>query len=83
MLYMVEFRYAREQRDEALEYFWKHGATHYEGNVTLEGAWVATQDLVAYAVVKAADENEMVKACAPLGQFGEVQYRLVTGVEEI
>jgi hypothetical protein len=76
---MVEFRSAREYRDQALDYFWKHGATRSEGKVTLEGAWVATQDQIAPAVVKAADENEIVKACEPLRRFGETQYRLVTG----
>ncbi len=83
MLYMVELHYAQENRDAALRYFWEHGATHYEGNVTLEGAWVATQDLIAYALVDAANANEVAKACAPLDQFGEVSFRPVMSVDQL
>ena len=83
MLYMVELRYSREHRDEALRYFWEHGATHYEGNVTVTGAWVGTQDQIAYALVEAADPDELAKACGPIGQFGDVSFRNVTSVDQI
>ena len=83
MLYMLEIRYTREQRDDALSYFWTHGTTHYEGKVTLKGAWVATHDQIAFAVVDAADEDEMVKAAAPLKQFGDVIFVKVTSIDEI
>ncbi len=83
MLYMVELRYAQEHRDEALRYFWEHGATHYTGDITLNGAWVATQDRIAYALVDACDQNEIAKACEPLGQFGEISFRHVTSFDQI
>ena len=62
MLCMIELQYTREHRDEALRYFWEHGATHYEGKVTVHGAWVATEDLVAYALVDAVDPDELAFA---------------------
>lgn len=83
MLYMVELRYTHEQRDAALRYFWEHGATHYGGKVTLNGAWVATQDLIAYALVEATGEDEVSQACEPLREFGEVSFRHVTGADQI
>jgi hypothetical protein len=83
MLYMVELRYSREHRDAALQYFWEHGATHYEGDVTLRGAWVATQDHVGYALVDAANADGIAAACKPLEQFGSVSYRQVSSVDVI
>jgi hypothetical protein len=83
MLYMVELRYTHEQREEALQYFWEHGSTHYEGNVTLMGAWVATQDLVGYALVESVDADGITRACAPLEQFGSVSHRHVTSIDVI
>ena len=83
MLYMVELRYAPENRPDALRYFWEHGSTNYEGNVTLKGAWVASQDLVAYALVDAADADEIAKACSPLERFGSVSQRQVTSIHQI
>ena len=83
MLYMIELQYTREHRDDALRYFWEHGATHYEGKVTVNGAWVATEDLIAYAVVDAADPDELAKACMPLRQFGNVTSRHVTSIDQI
>ncbi|MGI9474086.1 MAG: DUF3303 family protein [Rubripirellula sp.] len=83
MLYMVELKYPEEHRDSALDYFWKHGATHYEGKVTLEGAWVATQDFIAYAVVSTKAVEEVEKACEPLREFGEVSYRKVSSLDQL
>jgi hypothetical protein len=83
MLYMVELTYSREQRDAALGYFWEHGLTGYESKVTVKGAWVATQDRIAYALVDAADPDEMSKACVSLEQFGEVSHRRVTSADQI
>lgn len=83
MLYMIDLQYRQEDRDAALRYFWEHGATHYEGEVTVKGAWVATHDLIAYALVHAAAPDEIAKACAPLGQFGKVEYRPVTSVDQL
>ena len=83
MLYMVELHYPSEHRDAALRYFWKHGSTHYEGRVTVKGAWVATQDLIGYALVDAASPEEIAKACTPLEQFGDVSYRHVTSADVI
>lgn len=83
MPYMIDLKYAPEHRDAALRYFWEHGATHYAGDVTLKGAWVATQDRVAYALVDAANADEVAKACAPLEQFGEVGFRHVTSVDQL
>jgi len=83
MLFMVELQYSHEQRDVALDYFWKHGSTHYTGNATIQGAWVATQDLIAFALVDAVDPDTVAKACAPLEQFGTVIYREVTSVDQI
>jgi hypothetical protein len=83
MLYMVELHYTQVHRDAAMRYFWEHGATHYEGNVTVEGAWVATQELVAYALVDAAEAGEVAKACAPLELFGDVSYRPVMSIDQL
>lgn len=83
MQYMVQFQYPREHRDAALRYFWEHGSTHYDGNVTVEGAWVATQDLVAFALVDASNSDEIAKAIAPLAQFGDFTIRCVTSIDQI
>ncbi len=83
MLYMIEIRYTHEHRTGMLEYFWQHGTTHYEGKVTIQGAWVATQEHVAYALVKSSDDQEVEKACAPLREFGDVTIRQVTSSDEI
>lgn len=83
MLYMVELKYPREQRESALDYFWKHGSTHYEGKVTLEGAWVASEDDIAYAVISTKAEEEVEKACDPLREFGDVSYRKVSSLDQL
>ena len=83
MLYMIEIHYTRQRRADMLEYFWQHGSTHYEGKVTIQGAWVATQDQFAYALVNADDDQEVEKACAPWREFGEVTIRQVTSSDEI
>ena len=83
MLYMVELHYTHEHRDEALRYFWEHGSTHYEGKVTVNGAWVATQDRIAYALVEAVDPDAIAEACEPLAHFGDVNFWHVTSVDEI
>jgi len=62
MLYMVELHYSHEHRDDALKYFLEHGATHYEGNITVQNAWVATRDHVAYALVRTPSGDEVDKA---------------------
>ena len=83
MLYMIELQYSPEHRDAALRYFWEHGSTHYVGEMTVKGAWVATREFVAYALVNAADAGEVAQACAPLEQFGKVDYRHVTSVDQL
>ena len=83
MLYMIQLQYSQEHRDAALRYFWEHGSTHYAGDVTVKGAWVATRELIAYALVHAVDPDEVAKACAPLEQFGKVEYRHVTSVDQL
>ena len=83
MHYMVELHYSHEHRDAALDYFWEHGSTHYEGKVTVNGAWVATQDMIAYALVDAAEPDDVSKACEPLAKYGHVSFRHVTSVDEI
>ena len=83
MQYMVELKYPLENRDEALKYFLQHGTIGYEGKVTLAGAWVATQDRIAYAVVESGDLAEVEKACAPLKAFGDVTFRPVTSVDQL
>ena len=83
MLYMVELHYSQDSRDAALNYFWEHGSTHFESKVTIKDSWVATQDLIAYAVVDAAGPDEIASACKPLEQFGEVSHRRVRSVDEI
>ena len=44
---------------------------------------MATQDLIAYAIVDAAGPDEIASACKPLEQFGEISYRRVRSVDEI
>ena len=83
MLYMVQLHYSNEQRDAALRYFLEHGAIGYEGKVTLLDAWVATDQHVAYAIVKAERREEIDKACAPLEQFGEVKCNAVTSADQL
>lgn len=83
MLYMVELKYNREHRQQALNYFWEHGTTFYEGKVVLKGLWVATHDQIAYALVESDDEEEIKKASAPLAAFGTFAYRQVFSSEQI
>jgi hypothetical protein len=83
MLYMVELRYQPEQRERALQYFQQHGTTGYEGKVTLNGAWVATQERIAFAIVEAASQDEMNKACVPLREFGEVKFLAITSFDQL
>jgi len=35
MLHMIELHYTLDQREQALNYFQKHGLTHYEGDVSV------------------------------------------------
>lgn len=83
MLYMLEFHYTRDNRERALSYIWEHGTTRYEGDVTLNYAWVATKDCVAYALIKAKNEEEMAKAVMPLETLGDVRFRRVTPVDSM
>ena len=83
MMYMIELRYSQDQRDAALAYFFEHGATHYDAHVSVKDAWVATQDLIAYALVEGNDGEAVATACEPLKQFGDVCYRHVTSFEEM
>ena len=83
MLFMVELHYELEHRDEALSYFWEHGSTHYFGHVVVESAWVASQERVAYAVVRADGREELSNACEPLERFGKCHIREVMNVHQL
>ncbi len=83
MLYMIEVHFKEQHRAAALEYFWQHGSTHYEGKVSVQGLWVASQDHIAYALVQSQDQGEVEKACAPLQEFGQVFARSVTSSDEL
>ena len=83
MLYMVEFQYDEKHRNEALEYFWKHGTTNYEGKVVVKGAWVATQQHIGYALIESENDQEVEKACAPISGIGSIVFRQVTSTDEI
>jgi hypothetical protein len=83
MLYMIELHYSQEHRDAARRYFWEHGTTHYEGELTIKGAWVATREMIGYALVDAASPDDVAKSCAPLEQFGNVEYRHVTSADQL
>jgi hypothetical protein len=80
---MVELHYSPEQRDQALGYFYEHGFTHYTGSLAIQGAWIATQERVAYVLVESSEVEELERACVPLKQFGQVIYRAVTDVQQI
>jgi hypothetical protein len=83
MLYMVELHYQENQREAALSYFEAHGVTHYEQDIAIQGAWVATQDRIAYLVAETDDAEYMKKAVMPLAVFGEVAFRPVIQAEQI
>ena len=83
MLFMVELHYAEQHRDEALRFFWQHGATGHPGSVALKELWVSTQDRVAYALVDAPDQAQVAQAGKPLEPFGKLTIRQVTSVDEI
>lgn len=83
MLYMVEFRYGVQQRDNALRYVMQHGSIGYAGSATLRSAWVATHDHIAYALVEAQDEKELEQACDPMRQFGEFSFHEVYNLEQL
>lgn len=83
MLYMIELRYQDEHRGEVLEYFWQHGTAQYEGKITVEGAWVATAEKIAYALIESGSDEEVEKACAPMRALAEITTRHVTSTDEI
>ena len=83
MLYMVELHYQESQREAALSYFEEHGVTHYEQDIAIKGAWVATQDRIAYLVAETDDVENMKTAIVPLSVFGEVAFRPVIQAEQI
>ena len=83
MLYMIELRFDPEHRDSALNYFWKHGSRNYEGKVTVQNLWVASQDRIAYALISGWEADEVEKACSPLEEFGEVTVRPVVSSDEL
>ncbi len=83
MLHMIELRYPLQQRDELLQYFQERGVTHHEAGVVLKGAWVATKDRVAYALVESRDAEQFEKSCRPLEQLGEVSTRQVIDAEQV
>ena len=83
MLYMVELNYRADQNAEALRFFDEHGITHYEQEIVVQGAWVATEDCIAYLLVESADDAEVASATAPLAQFGQVMFRTVVKAEQL
>lgn len=83
MLYMIELRFNDQDRETAINYFWKHGTNNYEGKVSVKNLWVATQDHVAYALIVGRDAEEVDKACTPLAKFGEVTVRPVVSSDEL
>ena len=83
MHFMVELRYRKEHRETALKYFWEHGATQYEGHITLKEGWAATQDQIAYVLVEGEDKDAVAAACEPMKEFGDVSFRVVTSFDEM
>jgi len=83
MLHMIELHYTQDQREQALNYFQKHGMTNYEGDVFVQELWVATEDRIAYAVVESNDPKEVEKACSPLTQFGNVTSRAIISADQL
>ncbi len=83
MSFMIELHFSEQHRTEALDYFWSHGACHYEGKVSIKGLWVASGDRIAYALVNADNRDEVDRACRPLREFGEVYARPVASSDEL
>ena len=67
----------------ALAFFFEHGTTHYDANVSVKDVWVATGDLIAYALVEGESADAVAAACVPLKKFGEVRYRHVTSFNDL
>ena len=83
MLHMIEMQYSQSTRDQALDYFQKHGMTHYNGDVVIQNMWVCTSDHVAYALVDASSVADVENACDVLRQFGEVSHRVVIASDQL
>ena len=62
VLYMIELHFNDKTREGALNYFWKHGSNHYDGNISVVNLWVASQDQVAYALIQSREQEEVDKA---------------------
>ena len=59
------------------------GVASHDAKVTVKDVWVATEDMIAYALVDAADPEAMAIATQPLEEYGDVCYRHVTSAKEL
>ena len=83
MLYLVELHYSRDMRDPLLTYFDEHGVTPDQPGVSVVEGWVATEDFIAYLIVKADSSAHLEMAVRSLEKFGRVTHRHVTSIEDL
>lgn len=83
MQYMLQFHYPKEHRDAALRYLLDHGTMQYDGKVRVTQAWVATRDRIAYVLLEAANQEEVVKATRALTSLGKLEFHDVTSFDEL
>jgi len=83
MLHLVELHYSRETRDALLMYFDEHGVTPDQPGISVVEGWVATEDFIAYLIVKADSAAHLDAAVQKLRQFGQVTHRHVTSIEDL
>ena len=83
MLHLVELHYSRETRPALLEYFDEHGVTPAQPGVSVIAGWVATEEFIAYLIVKADAAANLDVAAERLSQFGQVTHRHVVSLEDL
>ncbi len=83
MLFMVEVQYQRQTREAALSYFESHGVTGYGDGLSVEYLWVASNDCLAYVVVRAETLALVEQACQPLRELAEIHIRHIVGMDDL
>ena len=82
MLYMIQFRYRADERDNLREHCEQCGVTGYADGVTLRGAWVSASRH-GFMLFNADDEDCMQKVCSELSKHGEVSRLPVISIDQI
>lgn len=81
MKFLVEFRLKPGERDAIFQAFEQRGPNRNPG-VRFEGAWIARNSEIAFALVEGLDEAHVAKAAESWSQFGQSTIHSVIDVQQ-